>query len=194
MKKSASVFEFPVIIKQVGEYFVFSSPDLMTTVGIPLTRNPREILEGLTKVWKKNSARLQDFDHSTIKTPEPSRMRPTLEKRSEKPLSTGQVANFCGKSKRTIIRAAEKGLIKGTKTEGGFWRFHLAQVTRYQELSAQLADFKKKETEWLTPLQCAEIWGVSVNTARNWIDAGKVYSEKTDGGHRRVPSKLLTEK
>jgi excisionase family DNA binding protein len=191
MKKRASVLEYPVTIKQVGEYMVFSTPDLVTTVAITLPKTSKEVLEGLARIWKKNKERLRDFDESTIKTPSPSRIRETQERKSEKPLTSQQVARLCGKSKMTIIRAAEKGLIKGTRTEGGHWRFEWPEVTRYQELASQVAGFKKAETEWLTPIECARIWGVSVNTARNWIDSGKVYSEKSEGGHRRVPKRLL---
>jgi excisionase family DNA binding protein len=194
MKKPSPLFEYPVTIKQVGQYWVFSTPDLVTTVGIPFSLDGKEILEGLKAAWKKNQGRLKDFESSTIKTPEPSRIRKQTEKKSEKPLTATQVAKLLSKSRWTIIRAAEKGLIKGVKTEGGHWRFNLAQVSQYQELASQVAVFKKKETEWLTPLQCAQIWGVSVNTARNWIDAGKVWSEKTKGGRRRVPKGLMSQK
>jgi excisionase family DNA binding protein len=192
MKKPAPLFEYPVTIKQVGEYWVFSTPDLVTTVGIPFSLSAHEILEGLKTTWKKNKERLVDFDSSKIKTPSPSRIRLQTEKKNDKPLSTSQVAKLCEKSKMTIIRAAEKGLLKGTKTEGGHWRFLLPEVSKYQALSAKFSELKKKDAEWLTPLQCAEIWGVSVNTARNWIDSGKVYSEKTKGGHRRAPASLIT--
>ncbi len=172
---------------------VFSTPDLASTIAIPLPKTSKEVLEGLSRIWKKNKERLRDFDESTIKTPTPSRIRETQEKKSEKPLTSREAARICGKSKMTIIRAAEKGLIRGTRTEGGHWRFEWPEVTRYQELAGKVAGFKKKDTQWLTPIECARIWGVSVNTARNWIDQGMVYSEKTLGGHRRVPKRFITQ-
>lgn len=43
----------------------------------------------------------------------------------------------------------------------------------------------------LTPLQAAQVLGVSESTLRRWCDAGLIDSSKTSGGHRRIRRQAL---
>ncbi|MGI4856975.1 MAG: helix-turn-helix domain-containing protein [Janthinobacterium lividum] len=53
-------------------------------------------------------------------------------------------------------------------------------------LTAQVSLLPPTEDPILTTRQAAELLGVSVRTAQNWIETGALGSWKTPGGHRRI--------
>lgn len=51
-------------------------------------------------------------------------------------LSTGDVARLLGVSISSVSRWAEAGVLTGTKTPGGHWRFSRTDVEAFQEQAA----------------------------------------------------------
>jgi excisionase family DNA binding protein len=187
------MFEHPISFKQVGEYLVFTCPDLVVTYAIEVPKTQAELLAGILHMLAKVKKRKSNFSDTNTKAPNASRIElATPKKELEKDFTPRTASRVLKVSYRTLIRHADKGWLRGRKTPGGQWRFNAGDITQYQNLLQSLASLPKNE-DWLTPRACAELWKVSVNTARNWIDSGKIWSKKTKGGHRTVPRRMAIE-
>lgn len=188
MKSDSPLFEHPITFKQVGEYLVFSCPDLVITWTTDIPRTRAQLLEAHLKFLAKVKKRKLEFFETKTSLPSPSKLNfATPKKEVEERLSSKQVAKLMKISARKIRMDAEKGLLKGKRTSGGgqrkgAWSFTHADLLGYKAILEGI----NKESNWVTPLEYARLNGISVNTARNWADTGKVVSKKSSGGHRLI--------
>ena len=143
MKVSHTALEYPLVIKQVDEFLVFSVPDLGFTFTENLPSGGRLNKDYVTKIalklaetWIKVQSHLKNRALSRIETKDPSKLRGSISLGDKELLSAPDFANEVGVHPNTIRRMADRGQIKFKKTPGGhrkFLRAHVEEIKRTLE-------------------------------------------------------------
>jgi plasmid maintenance system antidote protein VapI len=140
MAKRRSPLEYPVTIRQVEGYLIFTVKDLNITLveelppGGQLTSEfMRRTTAALARAWVKTNERLKVLIETGAPLPEPSRIRvATRELKKTKPLSAPEVAKLLGVSKNSVHRIP-KSELRYRKTKGGHRRYSIGAVKEYRE-------------------------------------------------------------
>jgi hypothetical protein len=147
MRKRLSALEYPITLRQIDTYLVFSVKDLQITLVEELPVGGRVTPEFLKRVavmigkcWLKGSERLQAFHEAGKKPPEPSKIRvATKEIKKTKPLTAPEVAKILGISVNSV-RRIPKHQLRYRRTKGKHRRYSIGAVQAYRELNIAPAD------------------------------------------------------
>jgi excisionase family DNA binding protein len=141
MAKRRSALEYPVTIRQVEGYVVFSVRDLGISLveelppGGKLTPEfMKRTTAAVAKAWVKSHERLKVLIENGKPLPEPSKIRvATKEIKKTKPLTAPEVAKLLGVSKDTV-RRIPKSELRYRRTKGGHRRYSIGAIQKYREL------------------------------------------------------------
>jgi excisionase family DNA binding protein len=144
MAKRRSALEYPVTIRQVDTYLIFSVKDLNITLVEELPAGGRLTPEfmrrataALGKSWVKSHERLKVLVETGKPLPDPSRIKvATKEIKKAKPLTAPEVAKLLGVSENTV-RRIPKAELRYRRTKGGHRRYSIGAVQAYREAFAQ---------------------------------------------------------
>lgn len=153
MAKRRSPLEYPVTIRQVEGYLVFSVKDLNISLIEELPAGGRlnapfmrRCTATLAKSWVKSHERLKVLLESGKSLPEPSKIRvATREIKRAKPLTAPEVAKILGVSENTV-RRIPKSELRYRRTKGGHRRYSIGAVKSYSE------NYERDEIELEAPV------------------------------------------
>jgi hypothetical protein len=140
MARRRSALEYPVTIRQVDSYVVFSVKDLNISLieelppGGRLTPQfMRRATNALAKSWVKSHERLKVLLENGKPLPDPSKIKvATKEITKAKPLTAPEVAKILGVSKDSV-RRIPKAELRYRRTKGGHRRYSIGAVQAYRE-------------------------------------------------------------
>jgi DNA-directed RNA polymerase specialized sigma subunit len=146
MARRRSALEYPVTIRQVDTYVVFSVKDLNISLIEELPPGGRltpqfmqRATNALAKSWVKSHERLKVLLENGKPLPEPSKIKvATKEITKTKPLTAPEVAKILGVSKDSV-RRIPKAELRFRRTKGGHRRYSIGAVQMYRERFAQAA-------------------------------------------------------
>jgi len=139
--KSTHPFQFPFVIKQVGEFLTVSVPDFEISVGeqcspgASIDRNYVTLLNRLTlKAAKKVYEKLGHLESAGKKHYRPaSFVKQTIQIQNKEQINTATAAKYLSVSQATLKRWELAGVIKAQKSRGGHRRFVLSELDRVKE-------------------------------------------------------------
>jgi excisionase family DNA binding protein len=116
---------------------------------------------------------------------------------NEKPLTAGQVADYCHVNPRTVCRWIEDGVLKAYRIPGGhrrILRLDFREFLEYQGMPIDEAFFGEAGRDReampsekpLTTGQVATCCHVAIETVLKWIKEGDLKAYRVPGGHRRI--------
>ena len=141
MKNSRSPLEYPITIKQVDTYLIFSVRDFgFTHIGeLPpggklSTEYLRKVMAAVGKCWLKSQDRILELKRTGTRLPEPSKIKVvTKELAQTKPLTVPQVAKLLNISQNSVRRIPKRHL-EYRKTKGGHRRYSVGALKAYRDL------------------------------------------------------------
>ncbi len=139
MKTKRSPLEYPLTIKMVEGYLVFSVKDFnlslveeMPAGGKTSPEFLRKVMAAIAKSWIKTQERIKEFEASGRTLPDPSKIRvATRELGKTKPLSAPQVAKILKVSENSV-RRIPKSELRYRRTAGGHRRYSIGALKAYQ--------------------------------------------------------------
>jgi hypothetical protein len=139
MAKRRSALEYPITIRQVEGYVVFSVKDLGITLVEelpPAGRLTPEFMKKTTaavaKCWVKSHERLKVLIENGKPLPEPSKIKVATRELKAKSLTAPGVAKFLGMSENSV-RRIPKSELRYRKTKGGHRRYSIGAVELYKQ-------------------------------------------------------------
>ena len=117
--------DFPIVIKQVGNYLILFSPDFDIVIQeriINLSAEELALKVGLNylNLQRKLEQTIKERIRNNDKLPSPSTVQRAIP--TEALLTTTQAALRFGVSKDTVIRMIKRGELKARETPGGHFR------------------------------------------------------------------------
>lgn len=140
MKKPRSPLEYPVTIRQVERFLIFSVKDLNISLVEELPENGRlspefmaRVNKTIAKSWIKSSERLKAFREAGKTPPSPSLIRvATKDIKKSRPLTAPRVAKILGISENSV-RRIPKSKLRYYRTKGGHRRYSVGALELFQE-------------------------------------------------------------
>lgn len=140
MKKPRSTLAYPVTIRQIDRYLVFSVKDLNISLVEELPENGQlspefmlRVHKTLAKTWIKSYERLKDFRTAGKTPPSPSLIRvATKDIKKSRPLTAPRVAKILGISENSV-RRIPKSKLRYYRTKGGHRRYSVGALELFQE-------------------------------------------------------------
>lgn len=138
MKRVINPFEYPFVIKQVNEWITVSVPDLEITVAEQVSRETKINKDYVTvlntlmlKAAKKVLERMSRLEEAGKKASKgPSFIRQTIQIQNKEAISTKVAAQYLGISEASLKRWESEGVIRATKSRGGYRKFNLGELER----------------------------------------------------------------
>ncbi len=137
--RSHRPLSYPIVIKQVHESLVISSPDLETHLSLyigtaPITEKLMfDVMEKILKLWSLAQNKTKDFSAARMKPPVPSSIRGVLSVPREHELNLPDAAKALSVSQNTLRRMIKRGAIKARFTDGGHRRISEVEIREYLE-------------------------------------------------------------
>ena len=139
MKTTRTALEYPVTIKQVDNFLIFSVRDFGFTHveelphgGKLSTEYLRKVMAAVGKCWLKSQERILELKRTGAKLPEPSKMKVAVKELAQtKPLTAPQVAKLLNISKNSV-RRIPKHELEYRKTKGGHRRYSVGALKSYR--------------------------------------------------------------
>ncbi len=140
MKRKYTPLEYPLTIRQVETFLIFSVKDFNISVVEPMPESGkispeflRKVMGAVAKAWVKTQERIREFESSGRALPDPSKIRvATRDLKKTKPLTVPQVAKLLAISENSV-RRIPKSQLRFRRTAGGHRRYSIGALKAYRE-------------------------------------------------------------
>lgn len=142
-KINSSIFNYPVVLRKVGDELFFSVPDLGYWKGLKINEEinvtpefKNQISEALIDIWKT----IEDHLKNKKWIPDPSQIKHSLQPAENDftlPEFTKKLNQYMTISENTVRREIQRGALQCYQTEGGHRRIPYSELQKYISNSNQ---------------------------------------------------------